>query len=167
MLIAIKRGTTAQWAARATPLQLAEPGLDITLGVLKFGDGVTLWAALPVYPAGAAVTFPAPVALGGFFAGVTAGAPAPTVQQGAGNRAYLAGQLSLAAATYANGTQLFVVNAGYLPAPGPVQFLVRTVGSNTQFQLNIDTLGHATNVGQIIVGATDTINLDGFSYVHA
>lgn len=166
MLIQVKRGSTAQWTARVTPLQLAEPGLDTTLGVLKFGDGATLWGALPVYPAGTAVTFPAPVAIAGFFAGITAGAPAPTAQQGAGGRAYLAGQLSLSAATYANGTQLFVVNAGYLPSPGPVQFLLRTVGSNTQFQLNIDTLGHATNVGAIVVGATDTINLDAVNYPH-
>lgn len=46
--VAIRSGTTADWAASDAPtLGLGEMGLDTTTGQYKFGDGATLWASLP------------------------------------------------------------------------------------------------------------------------
>lgn len=45
--IQIRRGTTAEWAAVNPVLSSGELGLDITLGGLKFGNGVLDWASLP------------------------------------------------------------------------------------------------------------------------
>jgi hypothetical protein len=42
-----KRGTSAQWAASVTPLRDGEIGIDKDTGVIKVGDGFTLWAGLP------------------------------------------------------------------------------------------------------------------------
>jgi hypothetical protein len=42
-----KRGTSAEWAARTTPLLDGEIGVDKDTGVIKMGDGFTLWADLP------------------------------------------------------------------------------------------------------------------------
>lgn len=44
----LRRGSTAEWAASTRALLAGEPGLDMDLGILKMGDGVSLWAALPV-----------------------------------------------------------------------------------------------------------------------
>lgn len=46
-LIQIRRGTSSQWAAANPVLADAEPGLDTTVDRVKYGDGVTAWAALP------------------------------------------------------------------------------------------------------------------------
>lgn len=42
-----KRGTSAQWAASVTPLRDGEFGIDKDTGLIKVGDGFTLWADLP------------------------------------------------------------------------------------------------------------------------
>lgn len=42
-----KRGTSAQWAAWTQPLRDGELGVDKDTGVIKMGDGYTLWAGLP------------------------------------------------------------------------------------------------------------------------
>lgn len=42
-----KRGTSAEWAARTTPLLDGEIGVDKDTGVIKMGDGFALWAELP------------------------------------------------------------------------------------------------------------------------
>jgi hypothetical protein len=46
MRIQFRRGTTALWTAATSILASGEPGIDTTTGVVKVGDGVTLWAAL-------------------------------------------------------------------------------------------------------------------------
>jgi len=42
----IRRGTTAQWTAANPILAAGEPGLDTTTGLMKIGDGRTVWSAL-------------------------------------------------------------------------------------------------------------------------
>jgi hypothetical protein len=42
-----KRGTSADWAARTTPLLDGEFGVDKDTGVIKIGDGLTMWQDLP------------------------------------------------------------------------------------------------------------------------
>lgn len=44
--IQIRRGTTAQWTARTSPLAAGEFGWDTTTGVVKMGNGVDLWVDL-------------------------------------------------------------------------------------------------------------------------
>lgn len=46
MRIRLRRGTTAQWTAANPTLQAGEPGVDLTTGLMKLGDGVTAWATL-------------------------------------------------------------------------------------------------------------------------
>lgn len=41
-----KRGTSAQWAASVVPLRDGEFGIDKDTGVIKMGDGFTMWADL-------------------------------------------------------------------------------------------------------------------------
>lgn len=45
--IKLRRGTTAEWASANPVLAEGEPGLDLTLGKVKYGDGVTEWSELP------------------------------------------------------------------------------------------------------------------------
>ena len=45
--IAFRRGTTAQWAAANPVLAAGEPGVDLTTGELRIGDGTSTWSALP------------------------------------------------------------------------------------------------------------------------
>ena len=47
-LIQLRRGTTGEWAQRDPILMVGEPGVDITLGILKVGNGVDPWSLLPV-----------------------------------------------------------------------------------------------------------------------
>lgn len=43
----LKRGTAVQWSATNPVLLDGEPGWDKTNFILKLGDGVTAWSALP------------------------------------------------------------------------------------------------------------------------
>lgn len=52
MTIRLRRGTSAEWAARNPVLQQGEPGYDRTTGSFKVGDGVTAWSLLPAIGAG-------------------------------------------------------------------------------------------------------------------
>ena len=45
----VRRGTAAQWAARNPILLAGEVGFAINTAVLKIGDGVSAWSALPSY----------------------------------------------------------------------------------------------------------------------
>jgi cytoskeletal protein CcmA (bactofilin family) len=45
--IQLRRDTAANWAAINPVLALGEPGLDTTIDLLKYGDGVTAWNSLP------------------------------------------------------------------------------------------------------------------------
>lgn len=47
VVLQVRRGTTAEWAATSRVLLDGEPGLDTILDRMKYGDGVSLWAALP------------------------------------------------------------------------------------------------------------------------
>jgi len=42
----IRRGTTTQWTNGNPILAAGEPGLDITTGIMKVGDGITNWNSL-------------------------------------------------------------------------------------------------------------------------
>ena len=44
--IQLRRGTTAEWAATNPVLAQGEVGIDLTLGEMRLGDGVTAWADL-------------------------------------------------------------------------------------------------------------------------
>lgn len=46
MKIRFRRGTTAQWSAANPVLLGGEPGIDLSLGVVKVGDGTTAWTSL-------------------------------------------------------------------------------------------------------------------------
>lgn len=43
----LRRGTSTEWAAANPVLLEGEPGLDIDVGSIKYGDGVTAWDGLP------------------------------------------------------------------------------------------------------------------------
>jgi hypothetical protein len=43
----LRRGTTAQWAAKNPVLLEGEEGLDLDYDRTKIGDGVTPWLSLP------------------------------------------------------------------------------------------------------------------------
>ena len=45
--IQLRRDTSANWAASNPVLAAGEPGLDITVHLVKYGDGVTAWNSLP------------------------------------------------------------------------------------------------------------------------
>jgi hypothetical protein len=47
VVIKIRKGTSAQWAASTLVLAVAELGLDTTLNKLKVGNGVSTWSNLP------------------------------------------------------------------------------------------------------------------------
>jgi hypothetical protein len=44
-----RRGTTAEWSAANPVLAVGEPGIDITLKTIKFGDGTTAWNSLAAW----------------------------------------------------------------------------------------------------------------------
>lgn len=43
----IRRGTSAEWTSANPVLAAGEPGYETDAGLLKIGDGVTSWTALP------------------------------------------------------------------------------------------------------------------------
>ena len=45
--IQLRRDTTANWTSADPVLADGEPALDTTLGLIKYGDGVSAWSALP------------------------------------------------------------------------------------------------------------------------
>jgi hypothetical protein len=45
--IQLRRDTGANWTAANPVLAAGEPGLDITVNLVKYGDGVTAWNSLP------------------------------------------------------------------------------------------------------------------------
>lgn len=45
--VKLRRGTSAQWATADPVLSAGEPGVDLTTGDLRLGDGVGTWANLP------------------------------------------------------------------------------------------------------------------------
>ena len=47
MTVRVRRGTSVQWAASTKVLLLGEIGLDTTVNKIKFGNGTSLWSALP------------------------------------------------------------------------------------------------------------------------
>ena len=47
MIVRVRRGTSTQWANSTKVLLLGEIGLDTTLNKIKFGNGTSLWSALP------------------------------------------------------------------------------------------------------------------------
>jgi hypothetical protein len=52
-----RSGTTADWAAATAPiLGVGELGIDLTLGIVKIGDGTTAFAGLPTQGGGRVVT---------------------------------------------------------------------------------------------------------------
>ena len=52
IIVLLRRGTTAEWAASTKVLWRGEAGVDTTLRILKVGNGVDLWAALPITAGG-------------------------------------------------------------------------------------------------------------------
>ena len=44
--IQLRRGTSAEWAVANPVLAQGEVGIDLTLGEMRLGDGVTAWAGL-------------------------------------------------------------------------------------------------------------------------
>src|SRR5690554_3613740 len=45
-LIAVRRGTAAEWTAANPVLAAGEPGLETDTGIFKVGDGQTPWLSL-------------------------------------------------------------------------------------------------------------------------
>jgi hypothetical protein len=54
--IQLRRATAAEWAAANPILRAGEPGWDSTNGVLKVGDGTTVWASLTGISGGGGLT---------------------------------------------------------------------------------------------------------------
>lgn len=51
--IRLRRGTTAEWSAANPVLASGELGVDLTLGKIKLGDGVSVWSSLETIDADA------------------------------------------------------------------------------------------------------------------
>jgi len=47
MTLKVRRGTSSEWSASSKTLAAGEIGLDTTLNKIKFGNGSSLWSALP------------------------------------------------------------------------------------------------------------------------
>ena len=50
--IRLRRDTTLNWETIDPILQQGEQGLELDTGLLKMGDGVTIWTLLPYMPGG-------------------------------------------------------------------------------------------------------------------
>lgn len=50
--VSLRTGSAAEWAASTLILDIGEMGYDRTNGVLKFGNGVSLFGALPAFTSG-------------------------------------------------------------------------------------------------------------------
>ena len=50
--IQLRRDTTLNWETIEPTLKLGEPGLELDTGLLKMGDGTTIWSLLPYMPGG-------------------------------------------------------------------------------------------------------------------
>ena len=55
VVIKLRRGSSAQWAAKNPVLAEGEPGVDLTTGALKIGDGATEWDDLQGISGGSGV----------------------------------------------------------------------------------------------------------------
>ena len=58
--IQLRRGTSAEWASTNPVLAQGEVGIDLTLGEMRLGDGVTAWAGLTSIGAMASGTYLVP-----------------------------------------------------------------------------------------------------------
>lgn len=47
-----RQGTTAEWESSSYILKSGEIGYDTESGVIKMGDGASLWSALPAFAPG-------------------------------------------------------------------------------------------------------------------
>jgi len=59
-----RRGTTNEWIATKSKLSAGEPGFDTTTGVLKIGDGTSMWTDLKSFQASTPLTEYSPIILG-------------------------------------------------------------------------------------------------------
>jgi hypothetical protein len=140
--------------------------------VVTAGDGVSGNPSLSAKVYVDTGSFGAQVAVntagGSFGTNVSAGSPAPTAQNGPGLRTYLAGALLLAASqVFAANSVLATLPTAQRPA-ALCRFAARTIGSNTQSNIAIDTDGTIKNLSAITAGASgDTLPLDVANFVHA
>lgn len=79
MRLQLRRGITSLWTSRNPTLAAGEPGVDLTTGVFKVGDGVTPWATLSPPP----VTTPGGGYIGGSLFLADQGSPPATPVGGA------------------------------------------------------------------------------------
>lgn len=57
--IRLRRGTTTQWETADTVLAAGEPGVDLTVGEIRIGDGTTPWSGLEPVAGGGGGSVPA------------------------------------------------------------------------------------------------------------
>lgn len=57
--IRLRRGTTTQWETADTVLAAGEPGVDLTVGEIRIGDGTTPWSELTPVAGGGGGSVPA------------------------------------------------------------------------------------------------------------
>jgi len=83
--VQVRRGPSTMWTASNPILAAGEPGLDMTTGLLKIGDGVTAWNSLASQWAPASLVESAPrgvVAIGTAIDGVVIAAANSTYMTG-------------------------------------------------------------------------------------
>lgn len=122
-----RRGTTSEWTATTRTLTAGEPGFDVSTGVLKIGDGTSMWNNLPAFQASPILTETSSVALGfeagtsGSTGSIAIGSLAGSSDQGVGGIAIgmLSGQtgqasyaLSLGSAAGQTGQNSYAIAIG-------------------------------------------------------
>ena len=122
-----RRGTTSEWTATTRTLTAGEPGFDLTSGVLKIGDGTSMWENLPAFRASPILTETSSIALGfeagtsGSTGSIAIGALAGSSEQGVGGIAIgmLSGQtgqasyaISLGSAAGQTGQNSYAIAIG-------------------------------------------------------
>jgi hypothetical protein len=163
-------GLVAQTAA-GTVANRSVAATDSSI-VVTNGDGVSGNPSLSAKIYVDTGSFGTPVAVntagGSFGTNVSASAPAPTAQNGPGLRTYLAGALLLAA------SQVFGANSVLATLPTAQRpaalgrWTIRTIGSNTQTVVAVDTDGTIKNLSSITAGGSgDILALDPINFVHA
>jgi hypothetical protein len=105
---------------------------------------------------------------GSFGVNVSAGAPAPTAQNGPGSRTYLAGALLLAASQVFNANSVLATLPTAQRPAALGRWTVRTIGSNTQTVIAVDVDGTVKNLSAVTAsGSGDILALDPINFVHA
>lgn len=138
--IQLRRDTAANWTAINPVLALGEPGLDTTIDLLKYGDGVTAWNDLPYSGSNPGAVGNLIPALGNIYTLGNVTNPWQSLYV-SGNTIYL-GNIELGS----NGTQLLIDGVPIPVLGGNVSF------DSVHANANITTDGFISATGNINAG---------------